>query len=120
MAQHLPSDDPKIPPVVAVLKEVLATPSEAVQLTVSNALSPLVKKLADDEAAVTALVQHFLTAVTAAPTYGARRGAAYGLAGCVKVRTLLSLGFFCYHRHSMALSLQGAVSQAALNMHVFT
>ena len=84
MAQHLPKDDPKIHAVVTILKEVLSTPSEPVQVTVSNALAPLASKLASDEAAVTELVQYFLRTMTTGASYGVRRGAAYGLAGFVK------------------------------------
>ena len=84
MAKHLPKEDPKIKEIVAVLKDILSTPSEVVQATVSDALSPLAPKLATDAEALTELVQYFLEALTKGATYGRRRGAAYGLAGLVR------------------------------------
>ena len=84
MAKHLPKEDPKIKEIVAVLKDILSTPSEVVQATVSDALSPLAPKLATDAEALAELVQYFLETLTQGGTYGQRRGAAYGLAGLVK------------------------------------
>lgn len=84
MAQHLAKEDPKIGEIVGLLKDLLRTPSEVVQVTASQALTPLAQKIAADPENLTALVQYFLSTLTEGETFGARRGAAFGLAGLVK------------------------------------
>eukprot|EP00892_Ulva_mutabilis_P008725 jgi/Ulvmu1/6224/UM028_0082.1 len=84
MAQHLAKEDPKITEIVELLKDILRTPSEVVQVTASEALTPLAPKVAADPEKLAALVQYFLAALTEGETFGARRGAAFGLAGLVK------------------------------------
>lgn len=84
MAQHLAKEDPKITEIVELLKDILRTPSEVVQVTASEALTPLAPKIAVDPDNMAALVQYFLAALTEGETFGARRGAAFGLAGLVK------------------------------------
>lgn len=84
MAQHLNEEDPKIGEIVGLLKDILGTPSEVVQVTASEALTPLAKKIAADPDNLAALVQYFLRTLTQGSTFGARRGAAFGIAGLVK------------------------------------
>ena len=84
-AQHLDPSNPKVVSIVKTLLEVLMTPSEVVQRSVSDRLPPLVKSLLGInkefvEETVAALLETCLTG----ETYGDRRGAAYGLSGCVK------------------------------------
>ena len=94
-AQHLDPSNPKVVSIVKTLLEVLMTPSEVVQRSVSDRLPPLVKSLLGInkefvEETVAALLETCLTG----ETYGDRRGAAYGLSGCVKGLGLSSLKSF--------------------------
>jgi hypothetical protein len=73
--------DPRIPDIVDRLMDALKTPSEQVQIAVSDCLSPLVNVM---RPRLTHLVNRLLGELTEAPKYAARRGAAYGLAGVVK------------------------------------
>ncbi|KAH8110478.1 ARM repeat-containing protein [Phellopilus nigrolimitatus] len=72
-ARHLNTEDPRIPGVVARLVDALKTPSEQVQVAVSECLAPSRQ-----------LVEELLHELFNASKYGERRGAAYGLAGVVK------------------------------------
>ncbi|KAI8816085.1 armadillo-type protein [Fimicolochytrium jonesii] len=81
LAQHLESTDHMIPEVIAKLMETLKTPSENVQVAVSECLPALVKVNKQD---ARKLVEKLLHQLYTAPKYGERRGAAYGLAGVVK------------------------------------
>ncbi|KAJ3118798.1 translational activator of GCN4 [Phlyctochytrium bullatum] len=90
-ARHLESSDKLIPEVVERLVETLKTPSEAVQIAVSDCLPPLVKGMVQG---VDVLVQRLLRLLFDSPKYGDRRGAAYGLAGVVKGKGVSSLKEF--------------------------
>ncbi|KAI8841708.1 armadillo-type protein [Chytridium lagenaria] len=90
-ARHLDPSDKLIPEVVERLVETLKTPSEAVQVAVSDCLPPLVKGMTKN---VDALVQRLLRMLFDSPRYGDRRGAAYGLAGVVRGRGISSLKEF--------------------------
>lgn len=81
LAQHLETTDPMIPEVIAKLIETLKTPSETVQMAVSECLPALIKGTKHD---VHKLVEQLLHQLYTSPKYGERRGAAYGLAGVVK------------------------------------
>ncbi|KAJ6969323.1 hypothetical protein NC653_037094 [Populus alba x Populus x berolinensis] len=83
LAKHLAKDDPKVHAVVEKLLDVLNTPSEAVQRAVSFCLSPLMQSKKDD---APALVSRLLDQLMNSEKFGERRGAAFGLAGVVKVR----------------------------------
>ncbi|GAA99124.1 uncharacterized protein L969DRAFT_87172 [Mixia osmundae IAM 14324] len=90
-ARHLDSTDPRVKQVMTRLIEALKTPSEMVQIAVSDCLPPLVKALRDD---APGLIDQLLRDVTYAARYAERRGAAYGLASAVKGRGISSLKDF--------------------------
>lgn len=81
VARHLDPADTRIPQIVKRLVEALKTPSEQVQIAVSDCLSPLVKI---QRSTVPSLVDQLFEELLIAPKYAARRGAAYGLAGIIK------------------------------------
>ncbi|KIY43656.1 translational activator GCN1 [Fistulina hepatica ATCC 64428] len=80
LASHLDPTDSRIPGVVDRLKDALKTPSEQVQIAVSECLSPLVKVIGSR---VDALVEELFDQLLHAPSYAVRRGTAYGLAGVI-------------------------------------
>ncbi|WVQ78061.1 hypothetical protein IAT38_000142 [Cryptococcus sp. DSM 104549] len=88
LAGHLDSTDPRIPTVVDRLVDALNTPSELVQSAVADCLPPLVLGMEEE---VEYLVDRLFSTLTTGAKYAARRGAAYGLAGVVKGRGLVSL-----------------------------
>jgi hypothetical protein len=67
-----------------MLIEVLTTPSEAVQRSVSDCLPPLMQALQSDTVFVEKTVKALLDRALHGASYGDRRGAAFGLAGAVK------------------------------------
>ncbi|ESK85788.1 translational activator [Moniliophthora roreri MCA 2997] len=81
VARHLDASDTRISSIVDRLVEALKTPSEQVQIAVSECLSPLVKVIRPK---VGALVDSLFDDLLNSPKYGTRRGAAYGLAGVLK------------------------------------
>ncbi len=81
VARHLDPSDARLPAIVERLVGALKTPAEQVQLAVSECLSPLVKVL---KSPPSQLVDRLLDELCNSPSYAARRGAAYGLAGVVK------------------------------------
>ncbi|KAJ3745026.1 armadillo-type protein [Lentinula detonsa] len=81
VARHLDASDARIPDIVTRLVEALKTPSEQVQIAVSDCLSPLVNFMRPK---VPALIDSLLEDLFNAPKYASRRGAAYGLAGVIK------------------------------------
>ncbi|KAJ3197163.1 translational activator of GCN4 [Irineochytrium annulatum] len=89
-AQHLDPSDSRIPEVVERLVETLKTPSEAVQIAVSECLPALVKVMPE----IRGLIQRLLKLLFDSPKYGDRRGAAYGLAGVVRGRGITALKEF--------------------------
>ncbi|KIK62847.1 hypothetical protein GYMLUDRAFT_242480 [Collybiopsis luxurians FD-317 M1] len=82
VARHLDASDARIPTIVDRLVEALKTPSEQVQIAVSECISPLVKFMQPKDK-VSALVDTLLEDLFNAPKYASRRGAAYGLAGVI-------------------------------------
>ena len=94
-AQHLDPSSPKVVSIVKTLLDVLMTPSEVVQRSVSDRLPPLIKSLlAINKAFIEETVATLLETCLTGETYGDRRGAAYGLSGCVKGLGLSSLKSF--------------------------
>ena len=91
LARHLDPGNPKVKSIVDTLIEVLKTPSEAVQRSVSDCLPPLISALQKDAAYVDTTVQLLLQQALLGGSYGDRRGAAFGLAGAVKGLGLSSL-----------------------------
>jgi hypothetical protein len=81
VARHLDPSDQRIPVIVDRLVDALKTPSEQVQMAVSDCLSPLIKLIGPR---LGQLVDKLLGELVEAEKYAARRGAAYGLAGIIK------------------------------------
>ncbi|KAF9561868.1 ARM repeat-containing protein [Agrocybe pediades] len=81
VARHLDAADSRIPEIVDRLVDALKTPSEQVQIAVSECLSPLVTLM---RPRLPALVDSLFDQLFNAPKYASRRGAAYGLAGVIK------------------------------------
>ena len=106
LAKHLEKDDPKVRSILDRLVEVLSTPSEAVQRSVSDCLPPLMASLSEDERR--ALVQRLLALVTTGPRYGDGRGVAYGLSGVVK-----GLGISALKAYGVVDALKVAVEDKA-------
>ena len=106
LAKHLEKDDPKVRSILDRLVEVLSTPSEAVQRSVSDCLPPLMASLSEDERR--SLIQRLQTLLTTGPRYGDRRGGAYGLAGVVK-----GLGISALKAYGVVDALKLAVEDKA-------
>lgn len=83
LARFLDKSDAQVATAVDALLEALRTPSEAVQVAVTKCLPPLMKAPAVKEA-VPGYLDKLLSRATTSKSYGARRGAALGLAGIVK------------------------------------
>lgn len=81
VAKHLDPSDPRITQIVERLVDALKTPSEQVQIAVSDCLSPLVKVM---QTPVAGLVDRLFDELFNGAKYASRRGAAYGLAGVIK------------------------------------
>ncbi|KAI0628364.1 ARM repeat-containing protein [Trametes polyzona] len=81
VARHLDPSDPRLPSIVERLVGALKTPAEQVQMAVSDCLSPLVRVM---KSPPSQLIDRLMDELCNSPSYAARRGAAYGLAGVVK------------------------------------
>eukprot|EP00958_Prasinococcus_capsulatus_P016011 scaffold1761_cov357-Prasinococcus_capsulatus_cf.AAC.17 len=101
IAKHLQAGDPKISEVVNMLLEVLSTPSENVQRSVSNCLTPLMSSVKDETADI---IQRLLNIILQSESYASRRGAAFGLAGCVK-----GIGISSFRQHNILATLKEGV-----------
>lgn len=80
LARHLNATDPRITGIVDRLVDALKTPSEQVQIAVSECLAPLATLM---RPRLPALVHHLFKELFDSPKYASRRGAAYGLAGVI-------------------------------------
>ena len=81
LASHLDASDSRLPGIVDRLVEALKTPSEQVQIAVSECLSPLVPLI---QLRLPDLIGYLFHELFDSPKYSQRRGAAYGLAGTIK------------------------------------
>ncbi|KAI0035599.1 ARM repeat-containing protein [Vararia minispora EC-137] len=81
IARHLDASDSRLPSIVTRLVEALKTPSEQVQVAVSDCLAPLVHIT---RSSVPKLFGLLLDDLFNAHKYATRRGAAYGLAGIIR------------------------------------
>jgi hypothetical protein len=106
LAKHLDKEDPKVRNILDRLVDVLSTPSEAVQRSVSDCLPPLMASLSEDERR--SLIQRLQTLLTTGARYGDRRGGAYGLAGVVK-----GLGISALKAYGVVDALKLAVEDKA-------
>ncbi|EKX53505.1 hypothetical protein GUITHDRAFT_57715, partial [Guillardia theta CCMP2712] len=104
LAKFLPKGDPKVKDVVNRLIFALGTPSESVQRSASQALSPLMNML-DDAEEVKRMVKEMIEMMLEGQTYGDRRGAAFGLAGMVK-----GIGISALKAHDIMPTLQAAAN----------
>ena len=91
LAQHLPPADPKIASAIEELLKIIETPSESVQISVSQCLIPLIKLI---PTRTSSLLEQCLHTLFNSPKYGSRKCAAYGIAGIVKGYGLSSLREF--------------------------
>ncbi len=80
LARHLAASDPRITGIVDRLVDALRTPSEQVQIAVSECLSPLASLM---RTRLPDLVDHLFNELFDSSKYASRRGAAYGLAGVI-------------------------------------
>jgi hypothetical protein len=81
VAQHLQKSDQRIKDVVSRLIEALKTPSEVVQESVADCLTPLAPLIEDD---IGKIIDRLYSDLTTGPKYAGRRGAAYGIAGIIR------------------------------------
>jgi HEAT repeat protein len=98
-ACHLPASDSRIPQIIKKLLETLTTPSERVQIAVSQCLAPLIK-VNNSPVWINLVMQSLFNT----EKYGDRRGFAYGLAGVVK-----GSGFSCLKKYSIIEQLKSAI-----------
>jgi hypothetical protein len=90
-ARHLDAADERIPIVINRLTEALKTPSEQVQITISQCLSPLVKSV---QPSPLTLANRMFDQLFCDSNYAARRGAAYGLTGIIRGTGILGMKEF--------------------------
>lgn len=100
VARHLDPSDPRLPSIVERLVGALKTPAEQVQIAVSDCLSPLVQIM---KTPPSELIDRLMDELCNSPSYAARRGAAYGLAGVVK-----GLGISAIKEHNLIERLKAA------------
>ena len=91
LARHLDAKDDRVSKVVDRLVDALKTPSELVQVAVTDCLPPLASAIGHD---VPRIIEKLFKDLLYAPKYAERRGAAYGLAGLIKGRGIASIAEF--------------------------
>ncbi|GKZ36456.1 translational activator of GCN4 [Aspergillus brasiliensis] len=96
LAQHLKADDPRLQTVIKRLLDTLPTPSESVQSAVSGCLPPLIRLSRPQSGGY---VQEMLDQLLQSKKYATQRGAAYGLAGIVSGRGVITLREFQVMSH---------------------
>lgn len=101
-AKHLDKEDPKVVSIVQTLLEALSTPSEAVQIAISDCLAPLMKIPVVKEQGPD-ILKDLLARCVRGKTYGERRGAAFGVAAVVK-----GLGIASIKKHQVISTLEAA------------
>jgi hypothetical protein len=99
-ARHLSPTDAKVRSTVTTLLETLNTPSEPVQKAVSACLPPLAKVLKSESGRI---IARLVETITRGDSFAVRRGAAFGLAGCIK-----GFGLGTLKAHDVMTSLEGA------------
>ncbi|KAL2005324.1 hypothetical protein VTN00DRAFT_2535 [Thermoascus crustaceus] len=88
LARHLKAGDPRLGVVIKKLLATLPTPSETVQSAVAECLPPLIRLSGPETAGY---VQEMLDQLLQSKKYATRRGAAYGLAGIVHGKGIVTL-----------------------------
>ena len=82
-AKHLSKDDPNVKSIMESLVSSLSTPVESVQKAVADCLVPLVQSRKTEDR-IKELIEELMTQIVDGDSYGARRGAAFGLSAFVK------------------------------------
>ncbi|KAI8978208.1 ARM repeat-containing protein [Trametes punicea] len=103
VARHLDPSDPRLPSIVERLVGALKTPAEQVQMAVSDCLSPLVQVM---KTPPSEFIDRLMDELCNSPSYAARRGAAYGLAGVVK-----GLGISAIKEYNLIERLKAAAEE---------
>lgn len=101
-AKHLDKENPKVVSIVQTLVGALSTPSESVQIAVSDCLAPLMKTPVIKERGPE-LLKQLLDRCVGGRSYGERRGAAFGVAAVVK-----GLGIATIKKHQVISTLEVA------------
>ena len=91
LGRHLQPNDSRVPKLIHRLLSTLDTPSETVQYAVAQSLPPLILLCKEDSAI---FVKQLLDKILSSSTYAAQRGAAYGLAGAITGRGIVSIREF--------------------------
>jgi hypothetical protein len=100
LAQYLPPTDPKIASTAEILLKALHTPSEAVQRACATCLIGLSKHLKESSAPI---LSRLLSELITGSSFAIRRGASFGLAGCVK-----GFGIACLKSSDVMTTLEEA------------
>eukprot|EP01038_Epipyxis_sp_PR26KG_P007132 gene7132-9733_t len=108
-AKHLSKDDPNILTIIESLVDALATPSESVQRSVAECLTPLVQLLKANEKIIV-LLEKLINWTLEGNTYGERRGAAFGLSAFVK-----GLGIPCLKQYDIVNRLKESCTNGSVN-----
>jgi len=106
--KHLSKDDPAVLTIIDCLLDALKTPSESVQLAVSDSLVGLVQLIKGTEVASKQL-EILYDRVIAGDSYGERKGAAMGLSAYVK-----GLGIPCLKHHNIVDKLKDVCSEGSV------
>lgn len=101
LARHLKAGDAKIPVVIERLLATLSTPSEAVQYAIAECLPPLIRSCGNK---ASKYFEEIMETLLTSKKYAVQRGAAYGLAGLVLGRGIVSL-----REHRIMTTLSGAL-----------
>ena len=88
---HLPIHDNRVPKLIFKLLSTLDTPSETVQFAVAQTLPRLITLSSDESSA---FIDHLMNKLLKSATYAVQRGAAYGLAGIIYGRGVISMHEF--------------------------
>lgn len=88
--KHLDKDDPMVITIAETLVGALKIPAESVQRAVAECLAPLVQAVKTSDR-IKEMFEQLMTQVTDSPSYGERRGAAFGVSAFVKGMGITSL-----------------------------
>nr|CCA15342.1 hypothetical protein OsJ_12383 [Albugo laibachii Nc14] len=107
IAKHLKKTDPRVSSIVDSLLDALSIPSESVQRSVANCLSPLIPAVKDRS---TAILDSLLIRATEGQSFGERKGAAFGVSATVK-----GLGISSLKQHEIIPRLEEAMKKGNAN-----
>eukprot|EP01041_Mallomonas_annulata_P003729 gene3729-7411_t len=109
VGKHLDKGSDNVVKITRALVQALSTPSESVQKSVADCLTPLVQALKTNDA-TKEMLEGLMVAVVGGETYGDRRGAAFGLSAFVK-----GLGIPCLKQHDIVTRLKDACTSGSVN-----